>query len=146
MNINRTYRYRGGSEKIIAMMKKGGIVDTLDTGIIKYKAKKSYGTIMVKGAPGFIDGIYLKVTISKDPKGNTVVNFKSPFRLDLILISGVFLLFFVGTITSGEPLKNTLIAVGIWLFVQGWFYLVYRFQEKWLMESVTDYKGFTLVK
>ena len=100
----------------------------------KFLANFSLGTVIVKGSPGFIDGISVYGKLFDGPNSATVIRLTTELRIELIVI----LIFWVGMIFfqlfgPDLPLWINLILFPILIL---WFGFIYRIQEKSLLKKV----------
>ena len=105
---------------------------------IKLSPTISWGTMTSTGGLSFIDGINVKVLLSKLSENSVQVNFKTSVRPEHYIIIVIFIGFGIAVSLSDEPSWLYVYLFGLWIIMHLWFQFIYRFQENRLVEKLVD--------
>lgn len=110
-------------------------IKKLAYGEFKFLSNVSLGTAVVQGNYGMIEGIKIYCKITKEPDSTVLISFTSKLRIELIVISIVWLgvMFFQIFGNKEFPLWINMVMFPILLL---WFGFVYRIQENALLKKV----------
>ena len=139
LRLNQEYSYFGrleeGESKLLAL--DGVRVEKIGNNKYKLRPVRSLGVLMTSGAQ-LVDGINVNTTVTEMDKNKQAYLFTTTIRVEHFFIATLFLLFLIGMIAQHEPYYTFLFLLGLWVIFHSWFQMIYRYQEKAIVDEAVQ--------
>lgn len=146
LQLNEEYIFNGKMSILVNKFKqlKEPSAERLDVRVFKLRPFLSLGTLLVRGFNDVVGGINVKATLSEIDRNRQIVQFTTRIRLEHALLVLAFPLFISTLSFNRGTIHGLLPLFGLWAILHLWFQLIYRIQEKRVVNKVV--KKFHLEK
>jgi hypothetical protein len=109
---------------------------------IKFMPNISWGTMVMAGGHGLVDGINIRASVNDLDSDRLKISLRTRVRPEHYFLIVLFIFFFMGVIFSSESKWLVLYVFGLWIICHSWFQFIYRLQENYLVDKIVKRLGF----